>query len=523
MKLLKISFLITGIAGIFSALIITPEFASRYISSDSIITPEGFEAISQLRLFSLIIGSVLLLAGLLFYRFPEDMKAFIKRPTGTTFLLICIWIFLAFINLLLKKMGIATGTPDLFPLSEFYGPRIRSAGLPYSVIFLAVLFISLKFIKHFDVLHVWIIGLILIFLGNLAQGGVEDAFYKPINAPFIYLDRFFYEQYYHDAIKITDWHQWLSNFNANQKHLFLHTRTHPPFAVLLHYLFLKISNNSLPFLAGSFILLSSLTIIIVFMIMKALGLSKQQASLFALLFSVVPSYNIYSSVSLDGVIVTFSALFLLGIIMLIKNRVNLVGIVLVAAGILLTNMLTFIGLFLVGTAGLIGLRELSIDKKSNILAVLFIAMLIMLTAYSCMLYFYGYNHIQAFSAVTAFEPKSLLSPISYVMTRLENLTMFLMFLSFGISAVFISPDYLKLRIFDLRDNINSISFAGFIPLISFLLIGGLYTGEISRIFLFLYPFFFLLLRNLEEATLRFLIIAAGVQTIVMQTVGGYFW
>lgn len=522
MRFLRISLIIAGIAGILSAVIITPEFASKYISADGFITTEGYEAIHQLRLFSFFLGSLFLSAWVLFFKFPEQAHNFLKRPAGTVFILIIGWLLLAFINFLIKKMGIATGTPDLFPFSEFYGPRVNLTGLPYSLSFLAILFISMKYSNNFNVFYVWIIGLTLIISGNLAQGGIEEAFYKPINAPFYYLNVPYYEQYYHDAIKITDWHEWLSNFNANQRHLFSHTRTHPPFAVLLHYLFLKLSNNSLPFLAGSFVFLSSLTIILIYQIMTALGLSKQQSSLFALLFSVVPAYNIYSAVSLDGVIISFSLLLLLGMIMLIRNRMNFIGILLFITGILLTNMLTFLGLFLVATAGLVALRELFLNKRLNIMLTLFISLLIMLIVHFCMLHFYGYNHIQAFFAVTKFEPKNI-SPLTYVMTRLENLTMLLIFLSFGISAMLFRPGFLKLRIFNLRDNINSIFFAGIIPLLLFLLIGGLYTGEIARIFLFVYPFFFLLLRNVEDSSLRFLIISAGVQTIIMQTFGGYFW
>ncbi|MBI4707968.1 MAG: hypothetical protein HY761_08600 [Candidatus Omnitrophica bacterium] len=257
--------------------------------------------------------------------------------------------------------------------------------------------------------------------------------------------------------------------------------------------------------------------------MKALGLARQRASQFALLFSVVPAYNIYSAVSLDGVIVSISALFILGMVTLIRDRMNLTGILLFVSGLLLTDLLTFSGIFLIATAGLVALREMIFSKNRNIMLILLISLFVMLLTHFYMLHSYGYNHIQAFLTASNTEPLSLNSALAYVMTRLENIAMLLIFLSFGILAVLLRPEFLKLRIFDLRDGINSVFFAGLIPLLLFLLMGGLYTGEIARIFLFICPFFFLLLRNVDETTIRFMIAAAGIQTCIMQTFGGYFW
>jgi hypothetical protein len=514
----------SGIVGIISAVMINPEFVVRYVSSDHIISSEGYEAVQKLRVFTFVIGILFFSLGILFLKFPERTKNFINRLFGTILILIIGWIIIAFINFVMKTAGLNVGTPDFFPFSEFYGPRINFSGLPYTGLFLIAFFMSLKYSERFNVLHVWLAGFILIVLGNLAQGGVDEAFYKPFNAPFYYLGASYYHQYYHEAIKITDWREWLSSFNIQQTNLLHHTRTHPPFAILLHYFIIKISDNSLPILAGSFVFLSSLTIILIFQIMRELGLSKQRSVQFALLFSVIPAYNIYSAVSLDGVIVSICTIFLLGLIMIIKRGFNILGIILFVAGIVIANLFTFLALFLVATAGLVALREVFISKNRNVLSAIFICMIVMVFIQFVMIHFYGYNHVQAFLTAARLEPKSVFNyPLKYLMTRFENITMLMIFLSFGISAMFFRPSYMKSRLLDLRDDANSIFLAGIIPVILFFLIGGLYTGEGARILLFIYPFFLLTLRKIEESLLRFLIITAGVQTIIMQTLGGYFW
>ncbi|MBI5056263.1 MAG: hypothetical protein HZB61_06600 [Nitrospirae bacterium] len=465
-----------------------------------------------------------MLIGIVISKFPEYTKDLISRPAGTMLVLIAGWIMAAFINFMMKTAGLNTGTPDIFPFSEFYGPRVHFFGLPYTILFLAVFLISLKYSERFNVLEVWITGLMLVVLGNLAQGGVEEAFYSPFDAPFYYQGIPYYQQYFHEAIKITDWKEWLSSFNIQQPHLLHHTRTHPPFAILLHYFILKISNNSLPVLACSFVFLSSLSVILIFQIMRELGLSRRNAVQFAFLFSVIPAYNIYSAVSLDGVIATMGAMFLLGLIMIMKRGFSITGLTLFASGIVFANLLTFLALFLVAAAGLVALREVLINKNCRVFLVLFISLIIMLCIQFLLKHFCEYSHVQAFMTAASLEPKSIFNyPLKYFMTRLENITMLAVFLSFGIAAVLFRPSFLNLRVFDLRNDVISMFFAGIIPILLFFLIGGLYTGEGARILLFMYPFFLLPLSNIEEPLLIFLIKAAGTQTIIMQTFGGYFW
>jgi hypothetical protein len=320
------------------------------------------------------------------------------------------------------------------------------------------------------------------------------------------------------------------DFNNTQSELLVHSRTHPPFAVLLHYFFLKIGDHSFLILAGSFIFLSSLLIILIRQIMKYLGLTIQQSSQFALLFSVIPAFNIYSAVSMDSIVALFSTIFLFGMITVMRKGVFQSGIFLFISGFLLMNLITFGGIFLLGTSGLIILRETIVHRRYRVLTALCIALIAGLIVYVLMLILFRYDHAEAFITAIKHENRIgvtlqyITSKGNYFWTRLENIAEIAVFLSLGVLVLLFRSDYLKLRIHDWRDEITSIFLAGVTSLLLFFLSGAYSTGgETARACLYIYPYFMLILRNLEEAIIRRLIIIAGIQTIIMQTLGSYFW
>jgi hypothetical protein len=440
-------------------------------------------------------------------------------PIGTIRKLLAAWLGLGLLSNLLIEAGCKLDVARYFPISEFHGPTIHVSGLPYAALFLAVFFLALKHVSHFNLVQLWLIGLALIVLGNLTQGSIDAAFYKP-----------FYGhggQYYHDAIRITDWRQWLHDFNANQPQLQNHSQTHPPFAVLLQYLLLEIGNRHLFFLAGAFTLLSSLSIILVWQILRALDLPAPRSSQLTLLFAVIPAFNIYSAVSLEGVIATLSTLFLFGVIKIVKQGRSWLGMLLFVAGFVLTNLLTFGGTFLPATAFLIGMREWLVNKRIGVLTVLSASLLLGALIYVIMLRSFGYGHVDAFLTATRITNpqgfRALHVPLEYVLTRIEGVAEIALFLSLGFLALLFHPDRLQLRLDDWRDEITAIFLAGAFALLLMLMTGAFGTGETARICLFIYPYFMLVLRKLDDSTLRAITIFAGLQTIIMQTFGGYFW
>ena len=225
---------------------------------------------------------------------------------------------------------------EIFPLSRFNGPRLVPAGLPYVAPFAVLLWFALR--VRLSAIRAWSFGLGLIVAGNLMQGGFRAGFLLPVRvAPpgRLYLTA---------AAAITSSSEWLGSFTALQSGLHRAPGTHPPFTVLLY----RVLGHPVA-IAVIFTLIASLSIPIVNRILLAVGMDRRRAALGALLFSVVPAVNIYSGVSLDGVILTTSALCLLGIVRLFYGeRWSWSSAAMVLSGLLLTNALTFGGLLLAG-------------------------------------------------------------------------------------------------------------------------------------------------------------------------------
>jgi len=451
----------------------------------------------------------------------DHITAFIRRqPIKTLLGLFIVWGLLAFINYLLRKFSLDTDTPLWFPISVFSGPTIHLQGLPYIILFIMLICLSLVRVSRLKGHHVWLIGFVLIILGNLGQGSFDAAFLSP-----------FYEtgiQYFHDAIKITSWSEWLRNFNTNQVNLFTHSKTHPPFAVLIHYLILHVTGNNIAALSIAFTLISSLTVPLMWYAFKVIGVPLEQRNTLAILFSVIPAVNIYSAVSLDGLILTASSLFLLGLIIVFRGSDRMAtGISLVTIGFVITNLLTYGGVFLLGVGGLLALWEIILWKKTLVASAMLISLLAMLLIVLIMVWRLGYNHVQGFFTASAIENPhgfaGFIEPLKYLVTRIEDVSEIALFLSFGCLAVLFNRKLLGSSLADSSDDIATISFVGVIALFVIFLAGAYRTGETARTCLFIYPYLALAYFRVEPTVLKDLVILAGFQTAGMQLFGGYFW
>lgn len=447
---------------------------------------------------------------------PNPRRSLRPLPYWTILLLVGAWVVAVFCNSILIRRY--PYTSDLFPISVFAGPSFHTAGLPWTVLFLALLFAALRFVERMGALSLWVVGLLLIVFGNLSQGGVDVAFYQP----FIKGGH----QYYNEALQIGNWSAWLRSFNSIQLDLTNHARTHPPFAVLIHLLF-DAGSHKLLSLAVTFTLLSSLTIVLVREIMKSIGLSATSSSLFALLLAVIPAFNIYGAVSLDGIIAALSTLFLFGAVRIHKRGFDFPGVACFASGMLLTNLLSFGGVFLIATAFLVGIREAIVDKQYRFFVALAATLSVGIALHAFMQWVFGYNHAQAFFTAHAAESPTgftlLSKPVHYLMTRAECVSEIALFLSFGILATLFHRAYINSPLLDIRDPLNALFLAGVVTLLAMFLAGAFRTGETARACLYIYPYFLLALRNVGTSTLRALVITAGLQTIVMQLVGWYHW
>ena len=435
-----------------------------------------------------------------------------------------VWLIFASINyeLLVREesqlLNINLDTSVFFPISVF-NLEFHAAGLKFGLLFGLGLLLSLKFASRFKLVHLWIIGLFFIVLGNLTQGSIDDGFLKP-----------FYEgkiQYYHDAIKIVDWRQWLASFTEIQESLHTHAQTHPPFAVLLHYAFLRAGSGKLGIIAIAFSFLSSLSIVLMWLILKAIEIPIRQRNMLTILFSVIPAFNIYSCISLDGIILTSSLLFLYGLTQIMKYGLNTQGVLAFLVGFVFTNALSFGGIFLILVALILGVREYLKIKKYNILLLLLIAILLGIILNELSGAYLGYSHFLAFRQASRFENpdgfQAFVAPVNYLFTRIENIAEIALFLSIGCLAVLFTPKRMKLSNFRFINDWNALALSGVFTLLLMFLTGAFRTGETARASLFIYPYLLLFFRNINFSLLSRITILAGMQTIVMQLFGNYFW
>jgi len=140
---------------------------------------------------------------------------------------------------------------------------------------------------------------------------------------------------------------------------------------------------------------------------------------------------------------------------------------------------------------------------------------------------FGYDHMLASSTAWGLENRfgfsAFHAPAVYTLTRVEGVVEIALFLSVGVLSVLFIPSLLRLRVIDLRDEVTRV-FLGAIVVVGAALAAGVFrTGETARTCLFLYPFFLLVLRELPGPVVRALAFSAGLQTMLMQTFGAYYW
>lgn len=508
--------MMVGLIGILAAVLVTPDFTLRYLSEDHFITQAGFIKLARFRVCSLVAGIGFLLAGILVIRFSDRISK--KEKFGfhlilaIAFLLFC-WIVLGFTNyFLLRGLDINLGTRPLFPISQFEF-RLDFHGWYFIFLFFAGawLFKKLRWKRE---LTLWLAGLFLIISGNLMQGDYQKAFLNPFTASKV--------QYYHDAVKIKDAAGWLQQFNTNQPQLLVHSRTHPPFAVLLHYWVMKAFGvYGLPIV---FVLISSLTLLWVFRILEELNIERENACLLSLLFALTPAFNIYSAASLDAVIASFMTLGLWGLIRLLKNGPEVFGAAALFLGLLTSNLLSFGAFFLIAVSGLFVVLCLFVQRRIGPAVVLFLCLAGTVFFLAGIKIGWGYDHLEAFFTASRLENPAgfslLAAPVQYFATRLENIAEILLFLSLPCAALLLFPRKL---VPPMRKDVIVLVFMGIGILFVIFFTGAYRTGETARTCLFIYPYLFLFLGRVSRENLEKVILIAAVQTGLMQLLGSYFW
>jgi hypothetical protein len=418
------------------------------------------------------------------------------------------------VNRYLIVHGFQTGSARSWPFWEFErgDPREGLAYVPLYLLFVTVLLIRAKVLCPAES---FALGPAIVLSGNLLQGGMHKAFVAPFIESGI--------QYYHDAITILDSREWLRNFNTAQAGLLMHTRTHPPFGTLLQHNVLRAGGGSVGVLSSTFVILALLTIPLLYAVCRQIGMARQRASVIAGLLAVTPAFNIYSAVCLDGVIAMTSSVALLGITQLRSGRRS-PGVLFLVLGFLLTNMLTFAGLYLVPVMFGIVLYDARAGDwlrwRRPILWLLAVAVLAYALGLAC-----GYDHLAALRTASRIENPDGFTlrahPLQYFMTRLEDLGEIVVFLLVPLAAILSQRGTAENT--PARRSAFVLAVAGSTAVVLMFVTGAYRTGQTARGCLFLVPYVLLLLHATEERSLRLLIGATAVQTAGMQLFGRWFW
>ena len=441
-----------------------------------------------------------------------NLKSF---PWLVFFVAIAVWFALAGANFYYQNQGGYTGTGILFPISVIYPNQFLWSGFVFAFLFLISGILAFKYAEKLNVFLLFLVAVLLLLLGNLSQGNFDIAFLQPF-----YLKG---RQYYTDAVAITDGTIWLRDFSKNLEYFQLHTKTHPPFVTLLHYWILQVSN--IETLAIVFFAVGCLSFLLFYKILYYLGFNETRRKWLLLLFAVVPSVNIYLLVSIDALVLTSTLVFLLGFARIFhQNKIDSISFLLITSGLILTNLLTFSGLFLFAFLGCFSFYFL-LKGKWNFVWLSLMSAVVFVVCFVVMYATTGYDQLETFFLASQSENpdgfRLFHQPFVYLMTRLEDVGEIFLFLSFGFLAVFFSKKE-GTEVFANR-NVNILFFSSVTALSAMLLTGAYGTGETARACLFMVPYFLILLKDINTDNFKALFYLCLFQTFGMQMIGNFYW
>jgi hypothetical protein len=323
--------------------------------------------------------------------------------------------------------------------------------------------------------------------------------------------------YYNEALKIDDPGRFLKEFALLQPDLFVHSQTHPPYAVLTFYFLKELwKDPALIAIALAVISLSLTSLFYAKLLMPWFGSSLTGKILF--IFMLIPAVQIYYLASLDSLL----AALLLGSLLFLFSDSRGAWFVSILCT-LLASMLSFGFLFILP---LILAFELWTRREvRRTIAVVSNLILVHLGFY----YLSGFSYLKTFFTAAAIENPGgfsmLVAPANYFMTRIEDVAEVFLFLGpflFLLMVRGISRDFGK-------SPLMRISILGIAVFLLMLLSGAYRTGETARAAIFIYPFLMIpagfemkamQIDGSDYAKLARLVFA---QSLIMQLLGDYYW
>lgn len=432
---------------------------------------------------------------------------------GTSF--ITIMLFSNFlIKSLCKKINIPN-CPNYWPISVFWLRIPTWKHLLVAAIVLFIFFLTVRYLSKikYKITYVIFFGIILVIGTNLIQGW-RMGFVIPITT-----GGETGIQYYHDAIKIKDPLFFLSHFNQVQPKLLCHSRAHPPGAVLLIYLLLKLLVS--PGLISIFISIVS-TSLSVFFLYRILSTEFEEATskYTTFLFILIPSIQIYYAATIDALI---ASLLLSALYFFIhpKTYISILGSVI---SLFLTSFLTFAFLFALPI--MLGFEIIRKKRIFRSECVLLIIMFIYIIIYK----FSHFNYIRSFITASRLENphgfRLLAEPVYYLFTRLTDIYEIILFFGPFLSILALCGIRIMKKT---NSDLATITWLGIATLSAMFFTGAFRAGETARICLFIYPYLIFPIASYlqdiqtslhEKNVLLFLVF---IQTVTMQMFGFYAW
>ena len=324
------------------------------------------------------------------------------------------------------------------------------------------------------------------------------------------------QEYWHDAITITEPAAFFANYNQIQPTLHEHAHTHPPGAVLTYYFLSRVFSD--PAFISLAIMLFSVSVTVVFFYkLVVTETSDATASYMAFLIALLPAVEVYYLATIDAVV---ASLLIAALYFFCFGKSRLAG---TAAALLLTTsfLLTYVSLFILPV---LGLYELIVKKSLK----QFAAVVGLVVGIHAILYFAtGYNAWAAFREASHFENPNgfmmFVDPVNYLFTRLEDVSEILFFFGPFLIVLF----WRGMRRIELTP-LFTLSVLGVATLLGMFLVGAFRTGETARACAFIYPFLLFPVAKLlgtdstKNARLQ-LASLVFLQTVGMQSLGTFHW
>ena len=411
--------------------------------------------------------------------------------------------------------------PYYWPVSIFELRNPGAVGLATAGLVVAAFFVFYRVLERKG-FRLWltVIFASLLILGSSLIQGVDVGLRAPVagdaRSGVLLPSSIDGQEYWHDAIQITDPIYFLGHYNEIQPTLHEHAHTHPPGAVLTYYFLSRVLAD--PAFISIAIMLFSVSVTIVFFYrIVATETGDGTANYMAFLIALLPAVQVYYLATIDAVVTSL----LIAVLYLFCFGRSRWAAPAAAVVLTLSFLLTFVSVFIV--PALIGydlIIKRSVRRTTVVLVtVIGIHTLLYLTT--------GYNGWAAFREASHFEnpngPMPLVDTVNYLFTRLEDVAEILFFLGPFLLVMF----WRGMRRFSLTP-LFTLTALAIVTLLGMFLVGAWRTGETARACAFIYPFLLFPVAKLldvdstKNARLQLASLVI-LQTVVMQSLGTFHW